>query len=397
MERKTKNSVSAGQIAGLDGLRGIAIIGVTGYHLMPHMLPGGFLGVNMFFVLSGYLMAITTIRAQAKSDFRIGKFYWKRIARIYPALILAVCATLFAAQFFTPDILQGVRHEVLSIFSAGNNWWQIAQNTSYFTRITGTSPFTHLWSLAIEMQFYILWPALFAGYMALNRYNRWGARLFFVLIFSSVLALLIQIQPEGDFSRIYYGTDTRIFALLIGGLLGLCQKQIRKKRKRNQLLWAVVFVLFMADFLWFYFLADGQNAMTYWVILVPSALLSAGLIELCSDKRLPFGRRLDCPPLGWLGKRSYELYLVQYPIIFFVSRKPPTNSGPWNTIIAIIFILLAAQWIYQVTTLLQTKKRSMSHGKKTLQNMGTGLPDSGSSCDSGRRIRIINFTGSVRK
>lgn len=96
---------------------------------------------------------MTKIRTQAQSDFRVGKFYWKRIVRIYPSLILAVCATLFMARFFSPDSLQGGWREVLSIFSANNNWWQINQNASCFTRITGISPFTHLWSLAIEMQF----------------------------------------------------------------------------------------------------------------------------------------------------------------------------------------------------------------------------------------------------
>lgn len=397
MERQTKGSFSARSIAGIDGLRGIAIIGVIGYHLMPHTLPGGFLGVNLFFVLSGYLMAITSVRTQAQSDFQVGKFYWKRIVRIYPALILAVCATLLIAQFITPDILQGVRHEVLSIFSGGNNWWQIKQNASYFTRISGTSPFTHLWSLAIEMQFYLLWPALFLGYTALNRYKMRGAGLFIALIAFSVLALLIQTQPEGDLSRVYYGTDTRIFALLIGGLLGLCQKQLRKKRRGNRLLRTVVFILLLSAFLHFYFVADGQSAMTYRVVFLPSVLVASLLIDLCADKRLPFGRWLDCPPLRWLGRRSYELYLVQYPVIFFVSRKPPASSGGWNILITMVLILLVAQWIYQVIALLQTKKRSSFHGKKTLQNKRTGRPNAGSDCGVRRSNRIIDFTEPVGK
>lgn len=397
MERQTKSSVSAKQIAGLDGLRGIAILGVIGYHLMPHTLPGGFLGVNLFFVLSGYLMAITSIRTHAQSGFRVGKFYWKRIVRIYPALVLAVCATLFMAQFFAPDSLQGVRREVLSIFSGNNNWWQMNQNASYFTRITGTSPFTHLWSLAIEMQFYILWPVLFLGYTALNRYKRWGAGLFIVLISASVMALLIQIQPKGDFSQVYYGTDTRIFALLMGGLLGLYQKQLRKKRMGNRFLRAVAFLLLMVAFLWLYFVADGQSALTYWLILVPSAFITTGLINLCADIELPFGRCLDCPPLRWFGKHSYELYLVQYPIIFFVNRNPPTDSDVWNTLIAFALILIAAQWIYQVIALLQTKKRSQFYGKKTLQNTEACLPATGSDCGGRRSIRVIDFTKSVGK
>lgn len=193
-----------------------------------------------------------------------------------------------------------------------------------------------------------------------------GAGFFIVLISASVMALLIQIQPEGDLSQVYYGTDTRIFALLMGGLLGVYEKQLRKKRIKNRFLEAVAFLLLMVAFLWLYFVVDGQSTLTYWLILVPSAFIAASLINLCADIKRPFGRCLDCPPLRWFGKHSYELYLVQYPIIFFVSRKPPTDSDVWNTLIAFVLILLAAQWIYQVITLLQTGIRSKFHGKKTL-------------------------------
>lgn len=144
------------KIPGLDGLRGIAILGVIGYHLAPGIFPGGFLGVNLFFVLSGYLMAVTSRRAQAGEGFHVLAFYRRRAVRIYPALALCVCGTLCTAWLLTPDVLTGIRAEVVSILTGTNNWWQIAQNASYFTKITGTSPFTHLWSLAIEMQFYLI-------------------------------------------------------------------------------------------------------------------------------------------------------------------------------------------------------------------------------------------------
>lgn len=383
-------STSAGQIAGLDGLRGISILGVVGYHMAPRMVPGGFLGVNLFFVLSGYLIAVTSRRAQAHSGFCVGNFYWKRIVRIYPALILAVCATLFAARFLAPDVLRGVRCEVLSIFSAGNNWWQIARNASYFTRITGTSPFTHLWSLAIEMQFYLIWPVLFLGYTALYQRKRWGAGLFVLMIFFSVMAMLVKLRPEGDPSRLYYGTDTRIFALLIGGLLGLRPKRPRNRQREHCLMPAAGFLLLLTGFLLLYFFADGQSAMTYWLVFVPSSLIASGLIGLCADKSLPFGRWLDCPPLAWLGKRSYELYLVQYPVIFFVLRQPPTGSTVWNSLIAIVLILLIAQWIHQVTAILQIKRRSKSYEKTTIQNTGTVFPAACRYCRSERSICIAD-------
>lgn len=357
MGQRINGGASSPKIAGLDGLRGIAILGVVGYHLAPQAVPGGFLGVNLFFVLSGYLIAVSSRRMQVRSGFRVGKFYWKRIIRIYPALILAVCATLFTAQFLAPDVLRGVRHEVLSIFSASNNWWQIVRNTSYFTRITGTSPFTHLWSLAVEMQFYLIWPILFLGYTAPNHRRRWRAGFFILLIFLSVLAMLLLLQPEGDHSRAYYGTDSRIFALLIGGLRGMRPKQLRNSRSGNRLIKTAGFILLLTGFVWLYFVTDSQNILTYWLVFLPSALIASRLIGLCADKSFPFGRRLDCPPLAWLGKRSYELYLVQYPVIFFVLRQPPTGSTLWNTLIAIVLILLIAQWLHQVIALLQTKTR----------------------------------------
>lgn len=397
MGRRINSRISAKQIAGLDGLRGIAILGVIGYHLAPHTVLGGFLGVNLFFVLSGYLMAVTSRKAQAHSNFRVGKFYWKRIVRIYPALILTVCATLFAAQFLAPDILQGIRPEVLSIFNASNNWWQISRNASYFTRITGTSPFTHLWSLAIEMQFYLLWPFLFLGYTAFNRRKGLGAFFFILLILASALAMLLLLKPNGDHSRVYYGTDTRIFALLVGGLLGLRPKQPRSRRRRNIIMQVVIFVLLLTGFLWLYFIADGQKVQTYWLVLVPSALIASGLISLCADKSLPFGRWIDCPPLRWLGKHSYELYLVQYPVIFFVCRQSPTTSELWNTLIAIVLILLIAQWLQQVIALLQTKKRSKSYEETNLQNMESRLPADCSDCHGERNIRIADRAQSVRE
>mgnify|MGYP000442849750 CR=1 FL=1 len=142
MKQQFDHSPKKQKIPGLDGLRGIAILGVIGYHLAPGIFPGGFLGVNLFFVLSGYLMAVTSRRSQAGEGFHALAFYRRRAARIYPALALCVCGTLCAAWLLTPDVLAGIRSEVISILTGTNNWWQIAQNASYFTKITGTSPFT---------------------------------------------------------------------------------------------------------------------------------------------------------------------------------------------------------------------------------------------------------------
>lgn len=362
MKNQIENNASKSQIPGLNGLRGIAILGVVGYHLTPNIFPGGFLGVNLFFVLSGYLMAITSRREQKHSGFQIGRFYWKRAVRIYPALIISVCAVLCAALFFTPDVLPGIRSEALSIFSGSNNWWQIEKNTSYFTRITGTSPLTHLWSLAIEMQFYLVWPLLFWGYRVFERRKKQGSVLFMILIFISVLALFLLFRPGEDPSRVYYGTDTRIFALLIGGLMGMSRRAHYTRLKNDKLLYGIIFLLLFTVQIGIFFTVDGENPLTYWLVLIPSAWLGAALIDLCANKRLAFGRCLDCLPFSWIGKRSYEIYLVQYPIIFFVQRVQPGSSQIYNFIAALILILLFAQWIYWSTIKIKYKNTVQKWG-----------------------------------
>ena len=385
MERKLEHSPQKRKIPGLDGLRGIAILGVIGYHLAPGIFPGGFLGVNLFFVLSGYLMAVTSCRAQQETGFHALTFYGRRAGRIYPALMLCVCATLCAAWLLAPDVLTGVREEILSIFAGRNNWWQITQNASYFTKITGTSPFTHLWSLAIEMQFYLIWPLLFWGYNALNRHSKAGVIGWSLLIAASTLALLLNFHPGDDPSRIYYGSDTRLFALLIGSLVGL---KTRHKRLRPQAsLYAGAFLAFLAIQFLLFFIADGQRPETYWLLLFPSAWIGAALIHLCADHRFSFGHLLDHLPLSWLGMRSYELYLVQYPIIFFVQRTQPVQSQGVNSFIALLLILLVGNWMYWIVlrTRIWVKRRKQSSNEKTpAENQLSNLVCIDCCCD-GRR------------
>lgn len=336
------------KISGLDGLRGIAILGITGYHLAPGIFPGGFLGVNLFFVLSGYLMAVTSRKAQAGTGFHTLAFYRRRAMRIYPALALCVCGTLCVSRMLTPDVLAGIRGEVISIFTGSNNWWQITQNASYFTKITGTSPFTHLWSLAIEMQFYLTWPLLFRVYTILERKAKAAPLGLALLILSSVLALFLHFRPGEDPSRVYYGSDTRFFALLLGAFVGL-RKCSRQKRSEKQAIACVVaFLTLLAIQILLYFVADGEHPITYWLLLFPSAWIGVALIEMFADRRFSFGRLLDIKPLSWIGKRSYEFYLIQYPIFFFVQRIHPVHSQLENSIISILLILFIGNWIYWI-------------------------------------------------
>ena len=386
MRQQPDLSCKPKRISGLDGLRGIAILGVIGYHLAPGLFPGGFLGVNLFFILSGYLMAVTSRRAQARHSFHALAFYRRRARRIYPALVLCVCAALCAARLLTPDVLAGIRGEVISIFTGVNNWWQIAQNASYFTKITGTSPFTHLWSLAIEMQFYLVWPLLFWLYTALERRPGVGAVVWALLIAVSVLALFLNIRPGEDSSRVYYGSDTRFFALLIGGLAGLWPQSKPARPTRRGGLYASAFLLLLVLQVLLYLTADGQQPQTYRLLLFPSAVLGAALVLLCADYRFVFGKLLDLPPLSWLGQRSYELYLVQYPILFFVQRAQPFSWQFGNTLLALLLILLVGTWMAWMLSQTQTRKRRepSPHEKTPWEPDEADLPAVGRRRDSWR-------------
>ena len=367
MNQSLNYNCSKYKIYGLDGLRGIAILGVIGYHLAPGIFHGGFLGVNLFFVLSGYLMAVTSRRSQAGEGFHALAFYRRRAARIYPALALCVCGTLCVAWLLTPDVLAGIRGEVISILTGSNNWWQITQNASYFTKITGTSPFTHLWSLAIEMQFYLIWPLLFLVYTVLERKTTKAPLGLSLLISLSVLALFLHFQPGEDPSRVYYGSDTRFFALLLGAFIGL-QKRSRQKRSENQaIIYIVAFLSLLAAQILLYFIADGEQPTTYWLLLFPSSWIGAALIKLCADRRFSFGRLLDMKPLSWIGKRSYEFYLIQYPILFFVQRTQPVSSHLGNNIISLLLILFIGSWMYGIISQMQLrfKKRRQTINEKT--------------------------------
>lgn len=160
------------RIKGMDGLRGIAIIGITLFHMFPNVFKGGYLGVVLFFVLTGFLMVITNKKKMENKEFSVIKFYVSRIKRLYPPLLVMVFTTLGIYFFLANDSLRGMKMQVLSIFAGFNNFWQISQSLDYFTRIANTSPFSHLWFLSIEMQFYLIFPLLLFGLYKLEEKKR---------------------------------------------------------------------------------------------------------------------------------------------------------------------------------------------------------------------------------
>ena len=191
-------------IKGFNGIRGIGTLAALFYHLFPNTFKGGFLAVNLFFVLSGYLLYYT-----AETDVRT--FYRKRIRRIYPALFLIVFITMGLFQFLDASVIDSKVWEILSIFGGYNNFYQIQEKASYFTRMETSSPFTNMWCIAIEMQFYLLWPWLYKLYQKCHRNNL----LWIVPMAVSMFLCIVLYQPD-RVTNVYYSTLTRMFALFAG-------------------------------------------------------------------------------------------------------------------------------------------------------------------------------------
>ena len=201
----------------LDGLRTLAVVAVVLYHLNLTWAQGGLLGVTIFFVLSGYLITRLLLNEVAKTGRIDLKSFWiRRIRRLVPAVVTVVFVTCALCTIFNHVMLTKMRPDILPSLLFFNNWWQIAQNVSYFNALGDPSPLTHFWSLAIEEQFYLIWPPLLFAMVSMHVSKPNTRRVVLGLAAASALAMMVLYNPAADPSRVYYGTDTRVFSLLLG-------------------------------------------------------------------------------------------------------------------------------------------------------------------------------------
>ena len=348
---KSKPVNNTNWIQGVNGLRGLAILMVIGYHLFPSAFPGGFLGVNLFFVLSGFLTVISSCRRLKDNRFSILDFYKQRLLRIFPALILVVSLTVISCKLLAPQALRGIGIEVVSIFGGFNNWWQIAENSSYFTDIASSSPFVHLWYLAIEMQFYLVWPLLFYLADLIRRKGLRGELIFLLIAIVSIIASVVFYSPLQDPSRVYYGTDTRIYALCIGAFVGYRYIYRRAPILEDPIQIMVAFVLFLVLTLCGVLFINSSWSITYYLFLPLSALVFVLMVFIASNKRYVFGLWLDNPILNWLNNHSYVLYLVHYPIIYLINVTMGEMTMT-TIVISIVLMIMVTLWVSVFETII---------------------------------------------
>ncbi|KRN88548.1 acyltransferase family protein [Ligilactobacillus ceti] len=339
-------------ITGFDGVRSLAVIGVILYHLFPYKVQGGFLGVPIFFVLSGYLITDLLVQEwEQNKTIDIKAFYLRRMRRLYPALVTAVLGTVAYITLFQRALLAHVRAIIVTNFLYVYNWFQVSQGESYFDKFGAQSPFTHMWSLSIEGQFYLLWPFVV---LLLLRFVKKGKifKIFLGLSFVSALLMAILYQPGVDPSRVYYGTDTRMFAILIGAALAFIWPSTKLRRDvkpKARLILDVTGILALVLIIIMNFKMSGESAFVYRGGMLLFSLISAVLIAIVAHPGADLNRLLTNPVFNWIGKRSYGIYLYQYPVmVFYEEHVQNMAAHPWrHALIEITLILILSELSYR--------------------------------------------------
>ena len=331
---------------GLDGVRAIAVLAVVVFHMDESWLPGGFLGVDVFFTLSGFLITsllLAELDSRGKLDFK--NFYIRRARRLLPALYLVLVATSLAAATIAQDAAQRVKEDATAAFFYVTNWWYIAHGTSYF-EATGRPPMLqHLWSLAVEEQFYFVWPVLCVLLWKLGR--RRGVRVGAAVgaLVSTALMAWFAVRDGmpslADPSRIYFGSDTHAMTLLVGAVLATFWSPARLKEKLTgrgiSAVSASGAAALLALFVIFAAVGYDTPALYRGGFLVVG-LVTAVVVAAAAVTESGFAGALGRQPFRWIGERSYGIYLWHWPVFMLLRPGIDLDAEGWPVQVARLVI-----------------------------------------------------------
>lgn len=338
-------------LPGLDGIRAIAVIAIIIFHLNPKWLPGGFLGVDTFFVISGYLIAMLLINEYEKTGtINIFQFWIRRMKRLFPPVLFMILIVIQYIIFFDQSLLYQLKKDVIAALLYISNWWYIFDGLSYFESFEAR-PLEHLWSLAIEEQFYLLFPLILI--LMLNKWSKKNILLlFFVVSILSAILMSTLYDPAANVSRIYFGTDTRLQTLLLGVMCAFIWPAFKLKHDAPRILVVIIdFLGFIGLIVLMYsiyklsehsaFLFNGG----FYVLGIFTLLIIMAAVHPSSI----MSRLLGIKPLTVIGKYSYSLYLWHYPVIVLMQKHFVQGQVPiYIHISSVILTIVLAVFSYKL-------------------------------------------------
>lgn len=327
-------------IPALDGLRALAVMAVIGYHVFPQAIPGGYIGVDLFFVISGFLITTLLIAEHAKTG-KIGlkNFWLRRARRLLPALFAVILVVGSVMFFVRGDVSVGLGRQILGAATFSSNWIEIFSGTDYFN---STTPhlFLNFWSLGVEEQFYLLWPFVALLVIAGLKRPKVGMALTFLLGAASAGWMAYLYAKGVSATRLYYGTDTHLFGLMAGAFLAFWARAHAPGHALRRLfrpfgsmqkypkLTLTAMGVTMGGWLALMFTMKAGSGFAYLGGLLLATLLSAALIVIGAGSRGVVTRLFSLSPLEWIGKRSYGIYLWHWPLLVLIKLWLP-HAPAW--------------------------------------------------------------------
>jgi len=361
-------------LPGLDGLRGIAVLAVVVYHAWDGVLPGGFLGVDLFFVLSGFLITgLLLAEHRGSGRVNLGTFWARRFRRLLPALLVFLVGVATASALLAdPTTLRAIRADGLAALAYVANWWFVISGQSYADAFSAPSPLTHLWSLSVEEQYYLLWPLVVAAVMGLGmaahrrrahqqgRAHRIGKHRLLVLssvalVASTAWMAVLSIRGAAV-DRLYFGTDTRAATILAGVVLAVVLEPVLAARAagtgdevgpRTRRAVALAGVLGAAVLLFGALTADHRDTWLHrggftLMAIAATAVIAAVVLHPRVD------RGLGTRPLRWAGTRSYGIYLWHWLVLVVLIWQFPAFTGAPRLLVVLVVTGLIAELSYRV-------------------------------------------------
>ena len=341
---------------GLDGLRALAVIAVFIYHVNTDWLPGGLLGVAVFFTLSGWLITGGLLRDwRNHKQIRFLRFWGRRFRRLLPAMLVVVAATTLAVWLADRENFSDVAAEAGSSLLYVNNWYNIFFGDSYFDQFGPASPLGHMWSLSVEEQFYLIWPLLLGGIIAatrgLSRHRAKSVMLAAALaiMVASFAAMWLIAEPGWDNTRVYEGTDTRAGGLLAGAALAIALFHVgpgTPPQHRNRYLADALGIAGLVTVVVLFVVGDENSLFLYRGGIIALTVATCALVYAVQVPGTLSKLVFSLEPLRWVGERSYGIYLWHMPIIALTPIGWAEDNRPLSVALqaALTIALAAASW-----------------------------------------------------